>query len=515
MIAGIMIIIKKIISFIMMLVMTFTYNTIVKSRYVQDEPEERYEKLFSGINAGNEQAIIEAIEEGADINEFSDNFPGTISPIVWAIHKQLSGRTINTMLKYDIDPDLIDIHGSTVFYECINTSDAVYRSLLEKDPDVNIECRGKNAIDYLIDAKYTVYTDRLKEVINKGAVVTDKNIENVIDKINSDDLDRVQGTYILKMLIDEYRGNIKKLDKNIYAAYTGGFSKKNKCEEDVVLYGLAGYGTKDVLAENINEDSDLSLLLRIAVMANNIENVKFLLDNGATMKIEGVDDKPYEDALAYAVVYNRYDMIKYIVSLYPDDIDTALVYAVENDQSDVVKFLIENGADVNNTSVSRTSLFSIAVSHNCMDIIKLYIESGYHLTDPDTGYVREWNLRDLANRGNFEIIKYVCSKGNKFDDNQLNELVHGAVERGDIDLLKYLVTLGAKLNTPLYEDTNYNNLFKAAWHGYLDIVEFLVENGVNTDDYSDEELESLNKRAKYSNEIYNYLNERNLLTRSN
>ena len=471
------------------------------------EIEEQYEKLWTAVDVGNEQALIEAINEGADINKFEYHSVGTVSPVIWgACRRQHSKRFRKTLLGYDIDPNFVDVSGATVFYESIIEGYEAFDKLLTLKPNVNfIDKNGRNSIDcFILSDIYDIYGYRLEKLIDNGAIVTNDNIEHIIERINNNvgaEIHKIPCINILKTLIDNYNGD--DVDKDIYAAYSGTFTKRNNCKNDIVLYGIAGYCDKNMLAENLKKDSDLNLLFRIAIMADNMENAKFLYEKGATVKDESDNGDSYENALNFAVNYGNYEMTKYLIPLYTGAIDKCVNIAVKANNVDITKLLLDNGANINNKEA-----FEEALLNDYDDIVKCFVERGFNVNSYSristyVYYVWVFLYCDL------DTVKYIHQYSNKLNADELHEAMMNSVEQGNLELLQYLKELGADFSIDYVNSSNGSRLdsqlIVATRNGYFDVVKFLVENGSGTSNYSKDELEHLKERAKTSEDIYNYL----------
>ena len=506
----VIIVLKRIVAYIISAIMSL--GGLVDEKFNELETTEQYEKLWSAVTTGNEQAMIEAINEGADINKFEYHSPGTVSPVIWADDNSNDKRFVNTMLEYDIDPDFVDTSGTTVFYEAINARDKIFEKLLTLDPDVNyIDDMGENSIDKIILSKnLDIFSDRLEKLINAGADVTADNIKNMEGRINRSEYIESMGNRIacvkaMKVLVDNYKG--EDIDKDIYAAYKGEFNENNKCKNNTVLWGIAGYGSKDALEKNLKDDSDLNFSLRLSVAANNFENVKFLIEKGAD--INEFNDGYYECALNYAVYYNNYDMTKYISDLNPAYIDDGVLIAVKNDNADITKLLLDKGA-----SISNKDAFEEALINNYDDIVKLFVERGFNVNGSSSlgsepYYVWVFSYCDI------DTVKYVHNFSNTLNYDDLCEAVYNSVRQGNLELLEYLKELNADFSK---DDANSSNgsrldsqLMVATGDGYFDVVRFLVENGCTANNYTEEEKEALVNRAKQSDDIYNYLVEKGII----
>lgn len=499
-------VIKKIITYIITIIITFA--TGIYDRFDEKiQSSEQYEKLWSAVNLGNEQALIEAINEGADINKFEYHSQGTVSPVIWGVcHNQNEKRFRKTLLSYDIDPDFVDVSGATVFYESIDSGYEAFDKLLTSKPNVNVtDKQGRNAIDcYILSNTYESYRDRLEKLIDKGAIVTKDNIEHIIKKIDyceGFETRKIPCINVLKTLVDNYNGD--DVDKNILAAYSGTFNNKNKCKKDVVLYGIAGYCNKDILAENLKEDSDLNLLFRIAIMAGNMGNAKFLYEKGATVKDETDSYYCYKNALNFAVEYGNYEMAKYLIPLYTGAIDKCVVIAAQENNVDIMKLLLDNGANINNKEA-----FQQAIIYDNFDIIKCFVERGFNVNGYDALNTNPWYVEAFL-YCDLDTVKYIHKYSNKLNADELQEAMIESVKCGNLELLQYLKELGADFSIDEVNPSNGSRadsqLIVATRNGYFDVVKFLVENGSTANNYSADELEYLKEDAKVSDDIYNYL----------
>lgn len=499
---------KRIISIIVLISICCTgcYSSSWDLKTINRE-EDTTEKLWAAVMTKTEQALIEAIREGADINKFERNNNGTISPLIEACHTNCSNRFIKTILEYGVDPNFVDVSGQTVFAEAIHEKDFVYNKLLESNPNVNYKDHsGRSVLNYAIYDGY-INTKRVKDLLDRGALVSSDEIDVITERINNHvgyEIGVIPCVNVLKMFVDNYDG---KIDKDIKAAYTGTFSKDNKCDSNIILYGIAGYCNQKTLSENLKKDNDLEIdlnvLLRIAVMAGNIENTKFLIEKGANM-VDHTEDGIYGNALEYAIEYNEYDVAPYVMAINR----RCLIAAVENNNIDFVKLLIQNGASINNKEA-----FECAYRYGYKDIVKYFIDNGFILNT--TNYMNTYNYNvAIFESDNIDIVRYVHQYCNKLNHDELKEAMIITVENGNLELLKYLKELNADFSDDyvLSDGSRYDSqLCTAVIRGYLNIVEYLVENGSNASKYSEEELNHLIGCAKCSDDIYKYLTSKNII----
>ena len=85
---------------------------------------------------------------------------------------------------------------------------------------------------------------------------------------------------------------------------------------------------------------------------------------------------------------------------------------------------------------------------------------------------RMWLSRDLshwAGLGNLKAVKYLMKKNCLKGSNESKSAMYITCEKGRLNVLKYLVSLG--------EECNFKMIFPAVINGHLDILTFLYENG--------------------------------------
>ncbi|MCV9885108.1 ankyrin repeat domain-containing protein [Metabacillus halosaccharovorans] len=88
-------------------------------------------------------------------------------------------------------------------------------------------------------------------------------------------------------------------------------------------------------------------------------------------------------------------------------------------------------------------------------------------------------LHVAARAGKLDMIKFLIESGMDININEgvlkSAPIAHAASE-GTISIVEYLFNHGAKLDV---SDPNRNPLFSAIYGGHLDIVKFLVQNGID------------------------------------
>lgn len=205
-------------------------------------------------------------------------------------------------------------------------------------------------------------------------------------------------------------------------------------------------------------------------------------------------------ALILASTYGRLEIIKYLVENGADvnkgkDHGSPLSHAVNPSSGElnleVVTYLVENGADVNTTAINEMSgsAESVLMRANNLDTIKYLIDNG-----ADINYSNEYEsvLEHAIMLENKEKSDFLIESGADTSSVRLVDLVR----INDLERVKESIKSGADINTISiiqYEmdSSPFTPLMLASDEGYLNIVEYLLENGADiniTNEYGDTAL---------------------------
>ncbi|KAA0777210.1 ankyrin repeat domain-containing protein [Bacillus sp. AR2-1] len=132
--------------------------------------------------------------------------------------------------------------------------------------------------------------------------------------------------------------------------------------------------------------------------------------------------------------------------------------AIKNGDINKVKHLIGNDTKIINVKTSFGTWLHIASKKGNLDIVKFLVQEGIDID----------------------------ARGGTFDSSALN-LAAGS---GNLDIVKYLVRAGAELDVSL---AKRNPLFGAIYGGHKNVVEFLVEKGIDISiRYTGENIKNMN-----------------------
>ncbi|KAF5713778.1 ankyrin 1 [Fusarium mundagurra] len=274
--------------------------------------------------------------------------------------------------------------------------------------------------------------------------------------------------------------------------------------------------------EHLMDDSDWNPVIR-AVEYENKKCLKLLLSHGFSPNI--VSSKG-ETALRLAIQNKRLDFCKMLLEsnadpdLAPDKVNTPLIQAISEGDLDIVKLLIENKATVDKREAppddgwSRTPL-QVAVDWNRPEIVQYLLEKG---PDPDA---RDSDgipvIGAAVSGGHINMVQWlVDAKADvnaAYHENKLTPLheacphpevvrlllEHGAdINKANADsrtalnfaivannLITVQVLLDSKTKPDINADTIYWDLRMVIASGYIEIVEKMLEAGVDVNNVNE------------------------------
>lgn len=185
---------------------------------------------------------------------------------------------------------------------------------------------------------------------------------------------------------------------------------------------------------------------RLAAMEGHLQILKYLFSLEPTHGKTGY--KHFNSLFITAVGTGKLDILKYLISLESlyykidthYDSEVAYVSSIIIGHLDILKYLFSLEETHGKSKHSDDDLLKIAADHDQLDIVKFFIE------------VRRCDVH--------------------LDDDYISKK---ATEQGDLDTLKYILSLDSTHGKTEYKHFNNNLLEIAGENGYLDIVEFLIE----------------------------------------
>ena len=200
--------------------------------------------------------------------------------------------------------------------------------------------------------------------------------------------------------------------------------------------------------------------------------------------------------LMIAAYNDKPDVIKYVID-HSDVIDhvdkdwrNALFYAVASGRLDTVLYLVDQGVKVV-PDYQRTNLLMEAVLQNQSEIVE-YLAQYSHLVDLDVDELDQAGrnvLFYLMDHGTTEMLELLLTLGVSIEPaNDGRTLLMSAALKGNDVLIRYLVEHADKLGLNLNEkdERGRNCLFYCITGSTTDMLEFLINNGVNVENTTDD-----------------------------
>ncbi|XP_057319948.1 putative ankyrin repeat protein RF_0381 [Microplitis mediator] len=323
-------------------------------------------------------------------------------------------------------------------------------------------------------------------------------------------------------------------------SYTVLHAAVDSCDRELIEFILSNKANINALTSNyapVDSDDELDSKdsgreknrktysgyspLHVAVRNDSLEIVKLLLSNGAdvhakltnchtvlNVAIETASLELIKCLLEFGADVNQISVLKadsdddnnddddddILPSIKPKSY-TPLHVAAELGRFDVIKVLINNGADPNAEAVNNQSVLYHAVCGGNYEIVDYLLEHGADVNrknDVDI-YLDTPCLIFAIEKDRFDIVKLLVSYG--ADNNDDGQAVRAAVEKGDFEIVRFLIDHNFKVNTLNAEYDDLDNvapLYAAIDGGSFNMMELLLLNGANIDD------------ARTTENIFNY-----------
>jgi len=211
--------------------------------------------------------------------------------------------------------------------------------------------------------------------------------------------------------------------------------------------------------------------LNFAVYNMKLNILKLLVDFSAKVNIEGIEGNT---SIFWAMYTNNIEIMKILVSnganlnFKNKSDDSPILYILKKTPVNIIKYLVENGADYNVCDEFRTPLKQAVISKN--KEVEKYLRS--------IGAVSPDDLYDAVIIENLPKIKSLLKKAPCMAKSILycgKSIIHLAAERGNIDIVRYLLNIGI---SPNLRDTGLvTPLHLASLYGEKRIVKLLFNSG--------------------------------------
>ena len=351
------------------------------NNFILGTNEQRYDALRFAIDHNCPKVVSHIIESGIDplCSKGTIEYKDKLSVLHLLISNDYYGLVCKIFDEFNMKMICKNIFNVLLHYSIILNKFKFIKLMLEKGADINILSGYKSAVDNAI-INCDLYT--VKFLVSKGAVLTFDipknpiyNHSSLITAIKSSKLD------IIKYLVEE-----KHIDVNCWEY---SFDKKTYINSSLMC----------------------------AVLTNNIESVRFLVEHGAD-----VNDYNYEDY-------------------------SALSLAVKNNNQEIVEYLIEHGADGNiTTRISlKKNCIVIALDNDNLQVIKILCEHFDYEYDKMIMFSKSKETLEF-------FVNFYVKKGmdkNVVINADMEGLVNAfypAIKDNNVELFLYLLDNGCNIN---------------------------------------------------------------------
>lgn len=484
-------------------------------------------RLYEAIVVNNLEEINEALNDGADIDNFSGRLPRDSSPLWHAFKHSPSKRIPEYLIEKGADVNIPQDGSSLLGWMAVNCDVHFCELLIKHGAKVNYEEKNGNTpledvLDYgtratciekNINAIVTLMLDNGAKIRPKSLVAVLKGVQARSSKFNY----LVKRRVLEGLLKEGYKSG---LDPVLEAALLGKSDRvaelikagKMQTEDEVRIDGYTE-PPSNIPRTETNETTYGEHILYATAAFGSVETMKLLAQKGFDLKYK---DGGRVTLLMVASNYGNLDMVKYLLSQGGDKEfrtgdKTALYFAVENDQYDVAEYLIKMGADIKPYKLfaGTVDVFNAAWENGNAKMMKLILDSGYKsnksvedclfinaLKSGDSKELKKFKgysykgfdyTNALATyKSKLETIKYLVENGAVVNSPEGDEVMLSAAEEGNTDIIEYLISRGANVNAVSVgidgdvKDKKINStLYSAIIRGNFDIIKLLIENGAD------------------------------------
>jgi len=437
--------------------------------------------IFDAIEEGNLDLIKTLIEAGANLEEFNDE--GLLPIHLAAINNNF--EIVKLLIESGADVNSESSLGITLAHVAAGQFVPEQLDWLF-DKGMNIKIEGPHQVLPIHVAANAGSLENVKWFFDRG--IEDKTVKgsNLLHAAISGNFDGFlqsikNGTFCLKKLrsmsdkelsksldLLKYLLDEKEYDVNI---------QNNKGATPLSV--AASFGNLHIMnflkerGADVNQNIEDAIF--VAVSQGFIDVIKWFVEQGVNIKeVRKYNNSP----ISMAAFNGQVKVMEYLFELGSDlyDLDcngNSLIHsAVLGDNPEVIEWLLDRGLDINIPDARCTTPASHAIYNGKIKCLKYFAERGVDI-----------NLEHLNLRSNpkltIELIQWLQSRGYNIEKENYT-LMHCAAYNGQIDIMEYLLSQGLEINikdcygnTPIYYATE-NSQLKA--------IKYLYEHGVDVRD---------------------------------
>ena len=437
--------------------------------------EVRHE-IRTAISLNRPQRVREILQSTED--DFDINYLFNGNTLLSIAANKGRADIVKVLLQNGADPNRvgnIDSATHSLVKAAIEGHADVVEVLLESRANVrHLDIHQHSSIWYAIDSQnYNIARRLIRAAFLQAAVNGDVYSEENATQ------DRVLGQgnpdleqYFYKIFIIYNQDNdpdhpVPPILKDEAASYVGGKPRKNKIQKaggkwypDEKFAKSIKDGDLESIQDDIKSGVDINERLpglnfkpiHVAVKTGNLDIVKLLLDNGASINME--------DTFGYTPLHHAANRKKKHDSM---EINAKLI--------DIANLLIDRGANMNIDSDTDDTPLDLAARNGDLEMVELLINKGANLLDSEKA------LHHASENGHLPIVKYLVEKGYPVNriigEIQMETPLDRAVKKDHYDVVRYLVVVGgANINAVTMNRIGHFELNSPSPR--LEIAKFLI-----------------------------------------
>lgn len=259
------------------------------------------------------------------------------------------------------------------------------------------------------------------------------------------------------------------------------FLKSHKYKEFIDILN----NNKNILEDIINiRDEMNTYLISYAILYNQIDIIKILIENGAKIDILDSDERTilyipikykYDDISDYLIDVNNNNLGINILDIKDKNNNTAINYALETKNIKIIKKILEAGGNLYTLNSAGYNILHLSVFSRdyeiCKEIIKYINNINIKCNTGETALHIAINLKE------FEIAKLLIDNDINIDAQDFSHeftAIHYAASTGQNKIIEYLIMKNANINIQdIYGNTA---LHYAIIEDNFDVINLLINN---------------------------------------
>ncbi|WP_298517115.1 ankyrin repeat domain-containing protein [uncultured Kordia sp.] len=399
-------------------------------------------------------------KKGNDVNKLTHDGR---TYLFWAIYRD-NLEIMRFLVEKGAKTDLIDSHGYSLANFAAVTGQLhteLYNFCLIHGADFTKEVNNDGANALLLVAPFAKNYSIIEYFISKGISLksTDTNGNGIFNYAA-----KAGNIPLMKRLIDngiDYKSVSTKGENAIIFASRGLRRKTNTLETFKYLASLG-------IPPNITTTDGETPLHALSYKSQDLETFKYFVDNGVNVNQANADGNT---PLLYAASRNEEAIVRYLTSQTKNinhqnkEGKSALSNAVYRNTPEVVAFLLEKGANINVVDKEQNNLgyyllknYNAKKPENFHKKLALLQRKGFNFKKPQPNGNTLFHI--AVDTENIDLIKYVQSLGidvNQQNNDGISPLHIAAMKAKNTKVLKYLLSIGADKSTKTaFEESVYD-----------------------------------------------------------